>query len=163
MAALCFMNLLDLITVLFIQFLWFNIHTLMSRLFLSPICRKPYFSFLVHFQSFWSTILLEIRLFNVMYPKFFVCLLLLMFYRQYKPLHFASPAEKGSLIDRIQLLDWNKAARFYLTFVGHFISFDYSTIKKVSNPWTLSHTSAHNSVMIDTPLKKKYGNQRLDS
>lgn len=53
-----------------------------------------------------------------------------MLYEQYKALRFASLTEKHSLIDRIQLLDWNNAAWFYLTFVGHFISFDYRTIKK---------------------------------
>jgi len=53
-----------------------------------------------------------------------------MFYVQYKAPRFASLTEKGSLIDRIQLLDWNNAACFYLTFVGHFISFDYRTTKK---------------------------------
>lgn len=46
----------------FIQFLWFNIHTLMSRLFLSHICHKPYFSFLAYVLSSWITILSQISL-----------------------------------------------------------------------------------------------------
>lgn len=48
---------------------------------------------------------------------------------QDKALQFASLTEKGSLIDRIQWLDRNNAACFNLTFVGHFIGFDYHTIK----------------------------------
>lgn len=42
---------------------------------------------------------------------------------QYKVPWIASLAEKGDLIDKIQLLDRNNAASFYLTFVGHVISF----------------------------------------
>lgn len=139
LAALCFMNILDLITVLFTQLLWFNIHTLMSRLSLSRICCKPYFSFLVHFLFFEVQFFLYIRLSNAMYPKvvFFFCLFVLVFgfcyafflVTQDKALWFASLTEKGSLIDRIQLLDWNNAVCFNLTFVGHFIGFDYHTIK----------------------------------
>lgn len=77
LAALCFMNILDLITVLFTQLLWFNIHTLMSRLSLSRICCKPYFSFLVHFLFFEVQFFLYIRLSNAIYPKvvffLFIC------------------------------------------------------------------------------------------
>lgn len=66
----------------------------------------------------------------------FFCLFILVFVgfgfflvTQDKALQFASLTEKGSLIDRIQLLDRNNAACFNLTFVGHFIGFDYHTIK----------------------------------
>lgn len=87
----------------------------MSRLSLSRICCKPYFSFLVHFLFFEVQFFLYIRLSNAIYPKvvFFVCLFVLVFgfccafflVTQDKALRFASLTEKGSLIDRIQLLD----------------------------------------------------------
>lgn len=104
----------------FIQF--YSIFTLKSRLFLSHICCKLFFSFLVYVLSFWRTTLSKLDL-VVIYPKFFVCLLLLMLETQCKAPWIASLAEKSGLIDRIQLLDWNNAACFYLTFVGHVISF----------------------------------------
>lgn len=69
------------------------------------------------------------RLLFFLFVCFSFCWFCFFLVTQDKALQFASLTEKGSLIDRIQLLDRNNAACFNLTFVGHFIGFDYHTIK----------------------------------
>ena len=134
-----FMNLPDLIIMLFISVLLFNIHYSHSRY---QCLDRPYqtvflvFFFLVHFPNFRSIFLLQIKLFNLSCLIFFHTeTSSFLFWQQGVPWWIAFNC-------RVEISSW------LLSYVStFFISFTYYMRKKMTKCNDLSDLNwAHNSV-----------------